>query len=65
MVADVKVFAPQATIKRPPSQSYYFRIRAENAQAEVSPYTPAQKIKVPPYHYWGLLIFLLPLLLAL
>ena len=63
MVADIKVSAPRAEIKRPPSQTYYFRINAENAQAEVSPYTQAREIKVPPHHYWGLLILLLPLLL--
>jgi hypothetical protein len=65
MIADIKVSQPRAEIKRPPSQTYYFRINAENAQAEVSPYTQAREIKVPPHHYWGLLIFLLPLLLAL
>ena len=65
LVTDVKVSAPRAEIKRPPSQTYYYRIRAENAQAEVSPYTEAREIKVPPHHYWGLLIFLLPLLLTL
>ena len=63
MVTDIKVSAPRAEIKRPPSQTYYFRINAENAQAEVSPYTQAREIKVPPHHYWGLLILLLPLLL--
>jgi len=65
MVTDIKVSAPRAEIKRPPSQTYYFRINAENAQAEVSPYTQAREIKVPPHHYWGLLILLLPLLLTL
>jgi hypothetical protein len=65
MIADIKVSQPRAEIKRPPSQTYYFRINAENAQAEVSPYTQAREIKVPPHHYWGLLILLLPLLLAL
>ena len=65
MVADTKVSGPRAEIKRPPSQTYYFRINAENAQAEVGPYTQAREIKVPPHHYWGLLVFLLPLLLML
>ena len=65
MVTDIKVSAARAEIKRPPSQTYYFRINAENAQAEVSPYTQAREIKVPPHHYWGLLILLLPLLLTL
>ena len=65
MVTDIKVSEPRAEIKRPPSRTYYFRINAENAQAEVSPHTQAREIKVPPHHYWGLLIFLLPLLLTL
>lgn len=68
IVADIKVSEPRAEIKRPPSQTYYFRISAENAQAEVSPHTQARELKVPPHHYWGLLIllmFLIPLLLAL
>lgn len=65
MVTDIKVPEPRAEIKRPPSQTYYFRIRAETAQAEVSQYTQTRELKVPPHHYWGLLIFLLPLLLVL
>jgi hypothetical protein len=65
MVTDIKVSEPRAEIKRPPSRTYYFRISAENAQAEVGPHTQTREIKVPPHHYWGLLILLLPLLLAL
>ena len=65
IIADTRVSEPRAAIRRPPSQTYYFRVNAENAEAEVSPYTPAQEIKVPPHNYWGLLIVLLPLLLAL
>ena len=65
MVTYTKVSGPRAEIKRPPSQTYHFRINAENAQAEVGPYTQAREIKVPPHHYWGLLVFLLPLLLML
>ena len=65
IVADVQVSEPRAVIKRPPSQTYYYRINAQNAQAETGPYTPTREIKVPPHHYWGLLIFLLPLLLTL
>ncbi len=65
VIAEVKVSEPRATIERPPSRLYYFRVRAENAQGETSPYTEPGEMKVPPHNYWGLLIILLPLLLAL
>ena len=65
MVADIKLADPRATIERPPSRVYYFRVNAENAQGETSPYTEPREMKVPPHNYWGLLIILLPLLLAL
>ena len=65
MIADRRVTEPHAEVKRPISSTYYLRIRAENAQAETSPYTEAREFTVPPRHYWGLLLLLLPAILIL
>lgn len=65
IVAEQRVTEPRVVIERPASKVYFFRISAENAQAETSPFTQARELEVPPHNYWGLLILLLPLLVAL
>lgn len=65
IVTDRKVTEPHLVIERPDSMRYYFRISAVNAQAESSAFTAPRQLQVPAHNYWGLLVLLLPLLLAL
>lgn len=55
----------QADLPRPPSQVYFYRVRALNAVGEPGPYTMPQKLYVPPLYPWWPLALILPLLLVL
>ena len=56
----------QFTLKRPEGGNYYFRAKTNSPDGFSSPYSPVQKIEVPPKSYWpaaiwGGLILLLAL----
>lgn len=64
VIVDQRVSEPQLTISRPESGFLYLRMRTIDADGYVGPYSPAQRIDVPPANYWPFAI-ILGLILAL
>lgn len=57
VMIDRRVSEPQLTIPRPESGFYYLRMRTIDIDGYAGPYSPTQRIEVPPAHY-GPLLFL-------
>lgn len=64
VIVDQRVSEPQLTISRPESGFLYLRMRTIDVDGYVGPYSPAQRIDVPPATYWPFAI-ILGLILAL
>ncbi len=64
IISEERVSQAQFTIVRPSSGSYYFRAKTISNDNFSSPYSPVQKINVPPKSYWpaGIASFLVLLL---
>lgn len=60
VIVDQRVSEPQLTVSRPESGFLYLRMRTIDADGYVGPYSPAQRIDVPPATYWP---FAIPLLI--
>lgn len=59
------VSALRLELPRPPSQVYYFRIRAINPAGEPGPFSTPFKVYIPPLYPWWPLVLAFPLLLVL
>ena len=64
VIVDRRVSEQQLTISRPESGFLYLRMRTIDADGYVGPYSPTQRIDVPPENYWPFAI-ILGLILAL
>lgn len=65
IVADHRVAGTEFALPRPPSQVYFFRVRALGTADEAGPFSTTQQFYVPPLYRWWPLVLALPLLLAL
>ena len=66
VLVDQRVSEPQLTISRPESGFHYLRIRTIDTDGYVGPYSPTQRIDIPPASYWPFgFTLILGLILAL
>ena len=65
LLVNTSVPALHIDVPRPPSQVYFFRVRALNATGEPGPFTTPQKLYVPSLYPWWPLLLVAPLLLML
>ncbi len=65
LLVDMRSSARQVDVPRPPSQVYYFRVRAHDPSGEPGPFSMPQKIYVPPLNPWWPLVLAVPLLFVL
>lgn len=65
MLLNTHLPATHIEVPRPPSQVYFFRVRALNAAGESGPFSSPQKVYIPPLYLWWPVVLAVPLLLAL
>lgn len=65
LLVNTEVQATRIDLPRPPSQVYFFRVRAINLTGDAGPFSPPQKFYVPPLYPWWPLVLAVPLLLVL
>ncbi len=66
VIVDQRVSEPQLTIARPESGFHYLRVRTVDVDGYIGPYSPTQRVDIPPASYWPLgALMILGLILAL
>lgn len=65
LLVDTRLPGVQIAVPRPPSQVYFFRVRALNPMGEPGPFSAPQNFYVPSLYPWWPLVLAVPLLLVL